>query len=504
MKALLEQIARSQQPLGTTLVVGAGAGSDLPDLRTLPGERLVLAEAHARQAEELARRIVPARGEEVWPLAIVATPARQATLHILNNPHFNSLKPPTELGRHYPNLRVTGQIDVAARTLAESIDSLVLDDGRPHLLILDAPGQAGDLLSATASQALQSFTWIILRCSVAPLYADDKQAQGLLEQLAEVGFDAGEDDPQSLYPQASFLLTRNQPRVEKLRLEARLAQASIECETQALLARQREQDIERLTQGRDQATTLVQKYKAQLDATLKDAATGNGKQAEDLDKQARLAEQYKSELDKANQTASEQHKLATDRHSQVQELTKERDEQSKLAAQQKAELDKANQTASEQLKLATDRHSQIQELNQERDEQSKLAAQQKAELDKANQTASEQHKLATDRHAKIQQMSEELVEAHQTSSLSVRLQALREADLKDLQGRYQDLMEKNENQHHLLVRLSERLTVAADYFHQLTQTENANPSLDERTGRPAKVIKPSPSRKSSRNRPTAQ
>ena len=55
---------------GTTLVIGAGHGSTLALLRRLGGERLVLVEPVARQADALAQRIDPGRGEEVWPLAV--------------------------------------------------------------------------------------------------------------------------------------------------------------------------------------------------------------------------------------------------------------------------------------------------------------------------------------------------------------------------------------------------------------------------------------------------
>src|SRR3546814_13863244 len=98
---------------GTILVVGAGTGAEIPLWRELASPHLVLVEAHPRQAEELARRISPAHHEEVWPLAIVATPAAHATLQILNNPLYSSLKPPPELTRYYPNLRVLGPAELA-------------------------------------------------------------------------------------------------------------------------------------------------------------------------------------------------------------------------------------------------------------------------------------------------------------------------------------------------------------------------------------------------------
>ena len=55
----------------------------------------------------------------------------------------------------------------------------------------------------------------------------------------------------------------------------------------------------------------------------------------------------------------------------------------------------------------------------------------------------------------------------QTAALSIKLQALREADLRDLQARYQETLLSQNSQHQLLVKLSERLNKASSYFHRL-------------------------------------
>ena len=68
---------------------------------------------------------------------------------------------------------------------------------------------------------------------------------------------------------------------------------------------------------------------------------------------------------------------------------------------------------------------------------------------------------------------EELEEARQTARLSVKLQMLKEGDLKDLQKRYQLVLITQENQHELLNKLSERLSLAAGYFHQISQEQQS-------------------------------
>lgn len=490
MRTLIQQLVeQSPGENATILMVGAGNGAELPLLRQLGGSRLVLVEAHSGQAEVLARRIDPARGEEVWPRAITGAAVEQATLHVVNNPGFSSLKSPMGLVEHFPNLREIRQSSVPARSLAESIETLVLDAAANHLLVLDAPGQAFDLLSATPPRALQSFARMIVRCGVEPLYADDKGMEEVLEVLRNIGFDAGSEDPEAIYPQTAVMLARNDTRVEKLRLETLVAQVSAECETQTLLANQRGQEIERLARGRDHATALAQKYKTELDAAIADTARID-KLTRIGDEQAKLTAQHKAELDKVAQAATEQQKLVADRDAQIQKLTQERDAQARRAAQDKAELDKVVQAAAQEQKLANDRHALIQKLTRERDDVAANLAEAQPEHDALK--------------AGIAALNQELAEARRTSSLSLRLQTLREADLKDLQIRYQALTEKNEDQHRLLVKLSERLTVAADYFHQLTRTQQAIPAPGERIGGPVKAIKPQVPRRSPRKRTKAQ
>jgi hypothetical protein len=48
---------------------------------------------------------------------------------------------------------------------------------------------------------------------------------------------------------------------------------------------------------------------------------------------------------------------------------------------------------------------------------------------------------------------------------------LREADLKDLQGRYQGVLVQQKSQQELLTKLAQRLTVANQYFHELSNAQ---------------------------------
>ncbi len=634
MKLMIQRLAHEMQGApGTVFVVGAGSGAELPLWRELASPHLVLAEAHPRQVEELLRRTDPARNEEVWAQAIVATPATHATLQTLNNPLYSSLQPPNELTRHYPNLRVTGQVNVAARPLGESIESLMLDAASAHLLVIDAPGQAWDLLSATPVRLLQQFACIVVHCGIAPLYAGDRGRSDITDLLEKAGFDVGLDDPDAIYPQATVLLKRNDIRVKISRLEAQLRKREDQYAAQVKRGVERDARLEQLTREYDEQAALVSGHKAALDQANQNAAEQQKLAADrqtqlqkltiEYDRQEKLAAQYKAELDEvrkalaeqqesvadqqeriqtltaerdaqtrlaaqhmaaldqAKRHAAEQQKLAADRQTQLQKLTIEYDRQEKLAAQYKAELDEAGKALAEQQKSVADQQERVQTLTAERDAQTRLAAQHMAELDKAtkafteqqklvanqaeklsgerdaqarlatqykaerdqaNKALAEQQKSVVDQQERIQTLTaerdaqaelatehkaergkvtqsfteyqmqttgiqkqlearvselenklqtslesgsalhDELSAAKQTVTLSIKSQALREADLKDLQDRYRVLLGSYQNQHELLTRLSNKLNAASSYFHLLSSEDISRESIGKIEG----------------------
>src|SRR3546814_1158554 len=79
------------------------------------------------------------------------------------------------------------------------------------------------------------------------------------------GFDPGNEDPEAIFPQAAILLTRNDARADKLRLEALLEEVKVDLEKQSGLAEQHAQEIERLTHDRDRAVALARQHEAELE-----------------------------------------------------------------------------------------------------------------------------------------------------------------------------------------------------------------------------------------------
>jgi len=108
---------------------------------------------------------------------------------------------------------------------------------------------------------------------------------------------------------------------------------------------------------------------------------------------------------------------------------------------------------------ATEQQRQIDAVTRERDEQASLAKTQLAQIEKWN--------------ASETLLRDELREAKQSASLAIRLQTMREADLEDLQIRYQASMSIQDRQHNMLVKLGEQLSAASSYFQQFMVKRDA-------------------------------
>lgn len=95
--------------------------------------------------------------------------------------------------------------------------------------------------------------------------------------------------------------------------------------------------------------------------------------------------------------------------------------------------------------------------------------------DQAAQRAQALEQQAGAAAAELQKLRTELAAATRAAALGTKLQMLREADLRDLQQRYEASQEVQARQHDMLMKLGERLSLASNYFHQLS----ASPGRDE-------------------------
>jgi FkbM family methyltransferase len=72
----------------------------------------------------------------------------------------------------------------------------------------------------------------------------------------------------------------------------------------------------------------------------------------------------------------------------------------------------------------------------------------------------------------LRQLEGDLEKARDDLAIALRMQALRDADLKDLQARYAETREVRDRQHELLAQLGQRLKAASDYLNALKSSED--------------------------------
>jgi cyanophycinase-like exopeptidase len=396
MNKLLRHIhEHSLDSLHSGLIVGAGNGSQLSDWRQLGCRHLLLAEAHPDQAEELGRRLRHEHGELLLALAVTADEQPMAMLQPLNNLAYSSLNTAIDLFAHYPNLRSGEAMQVPARSLGQLLAEQELDEQQPHLLLIAAPGQAMELLQGTPATVLQAFTWLLIECSSEPLYQGDADASEISTWLQGLGYDLVSDDPDAIYPQSQLLFKRNPSVVERLRLSSEIAELRSQ---QVHAAQSSQQQIAALQQQLQQCeailaehTRLANERQTQIDTLTKEHteltathdALGKDKIALGVarDEQTKLASERQAQIDTLGKEKAD---LASARDALAKEkteLTKARDEQAKLASERQAKIDALGK---EKADLASARDAlakEKSELTKARDEHAKLASERKAQID---------------------------------------------------------------------------------------------------------------------------
>ena len=416
MNPLLQHLhSHSQTPLHTAIVIGAGNGRALPEWRQLDAEHLLLVEAHPQLAEELNRRLQPERNEQLLNLAITAAPCNEARLLSFNNPAYSSLNAPAALQEHYPNLRPLETLAVPARSIGQLLDEPELDAEATHLLQIEAPGQALELLQAIPTETLQAFTWLIVGCASEPLYENDASAETITSWLQEIGFDCLQEDPDAIYPQSRLLLQRNPASVQRQRLHAEIATL-------------RQQLLQQQNNSQQQFAALEQEKAALIAA--RDALTQD-KQAltQARDEQAGLAAERQAQLDALSQEKAD---LTATRDALVQDkqaLAQARDEQAKLAAERQAQLDALSKEKAALIATRDALTQDKQALTQARDEQARLAAERQTQLDKLKAECDQAQKTASERQKTLEQAQQRIKTLENEASENLQRQQLLQEEL---------------------------------------------------------------------------
>jgi len=464
MRELLAQIAaESDRAAGTTLVVGAGTGTELPMLRRVGNRRLILAEAHPEIATELSARIRRADGEEVWGLAIAPESAPGAELRVLSNLRYCSLREPERLLEQGPNLRKQRSIEVESRSLAQAIELAVTDQDRNHLLILDAPGLNVELLQRTDAALIQRFAWVLVHASaMSDLYRGEAAHQVATERLQALGFVRVGEDPDALYPEVVSLYRRDDHRIELLqqtslaeRLRGELAEAR---EQAAEIGQQHQRRVSALEADQKQLQAERDTLSQKLAALSQEREHARAEQEARSAEVAQLQALHHSERERADGL---QEQLETQRQA-LETLHSDRDR----LHQQVQSLGQERETLSQQLQAASEvrdaldaaKRLQTQEAEAQRERADRL----ERELESLSQA---QQALAAERDKLARSYDEQLAEGR---AKEARLEALG-AEMASLVRDKEALTQARDEQRNRLAELAdevERLRAECDRIEQ--------------------------------------
>jgi|GEM_PF-1501728 len=478
LRGLLDPAVNPQGTLhgATILVVGGGAGADLPHWRALRGARLVVWEPQPNFADALRRNLNTHEGESVV-IAAVAPVAGEITLRVLNNPRESGIQPPTRLLDYQPRLSWVCDLTVPAQTLTQAVEPLQLAHDMPHLLVLDAPGQAGAILQS-GTAALQNFTWLALRVGSQALYEEDVHGDEVCDLLQHAGFDLVADDLDVLPPHREMLWRRNSLKLEVLQWQrqhdaavAELAEVRaelllkntevVQLSTQATALLQENQQCQSELQittsahqvsedARQAAVDLAAAREGKLNSAQAALAVHQAEltqQAAELARWRALTEQQQHQIDAMVQAQAAAEHSAAERLAQIDalgedkaQLTAARDEQIALAAEQHVQIEQLTTAKAAAEHSAAERAQHIEALLQAQAAAEQTVAERQVQIDslsrdKAQLTRArdEQTKLATDRQAQVESLTKaraaaEQIAAERAKQIDVLQQAKAAAD----------------------------------------------------------------------------
>ncbi len=507
---------------GTLIRIGAGLSLDIQQRLKRPGApaRVVLVEPHPATAKALGARFATLPEVSVLPVAVGGADALgDAALHVLSDPAHSSLHRPLPLlGALLPGLRPAGSTTVEVISAAELFDRLgTLPE--PIHVELDAPGSEAVILAGLQHAGiLDRIASVDLRCGSEPLYEGAVPASALATWLTEAGFqrlESNADDPD--WPE--------------MRVAADLPQRATQARNNVLVTE----------------VAASETHVAELEAALRDRDTRLAEveaQLADARKAAAVQSQRLAELEKARTSQSQDQDSRTAALAEARALAKA---QTDLANQRSASLAKveaglaaANEAltekskalvaAQEATKAAVAAQAQaLQTAEAKAAESAAAAAVQAARLAEAERALADQRRLtealqgdlaaaraatakaegeARAAEARLARMQDTLSalqdqngalddavqraafdsqSARQDLGLSLRLQSRLQTDLRDLQGRFEEVMAVRREQDDLLRQLTPRLREAAQQLQALALVDR---DAAERGGDPSANVAP--------------
>lgn len=461
MKPVLGALASKAGSWDAVVWAGIGHGADLEAVRSLGGRQCYI-EPHPALRRRIEARLGTDPGASVDARPLWSTQGKHV-FHLANDAVSSTLLPPAKAWVGRPNLRAIGNVEVETRSLAALLDDMSLQQDASALLILDIGGGEEELLAASGERVLRRISHILIPARCEPAVAH-LQAHGYDNEANEAGW---------------YLLARPAPvprdfakEVEQLMAEQAARSEELGALTEGLERANRE--IEAL--GKSHAELAADRDKAleSLSAALRERDDALAGRSEALrEREDALAERSAALLER-DDALGQRSAALSERDDALSQRSAALSEREELAASIASLQERA--TGLEGARAAAD--SRTTALQQKLTDFSQEAAGTIAALTKERDTAIgslvEKTALAErlqaahgELQARAERLETELLEARKSLALSIKLQAQRDADLADLQERYRESQEVQENQRNLLERLGERLGEASRYFHQL-------------------------------------
>lgn len=391
--------------LGAVLHIGAGSGAGVPDYLAAGAREMVLVEPEAAFQPALAALSREHAGLQVKQGAAVAHLVEGGDTGMLQRFSFlelNSLKPAqADLLALFPGVYPLEAASVVLLDIVDLAQGMDLDQSGCHLLVLQAPGQALDLLQALQQAGLlEKFSQLRIQEGRQPLYEGAAPIGEIGEFLAQVGFGTGAVLG-GVDPERPVLQVAADPDL-----------------TQKVSLRKHQGALAELKQ-----------VNKDLTARLEQAQAGEAGRATELE-QARAALSDQLAAEKA-MIQKHQAEVAVLKAAQAEALKAE------VAAERKKHQD---EVAALKAELAALKAAQAEALKAE------VAAERKKQQEALNKA-----------QQRIETLSETNTTVQQNMNVALRVQLLRENDLKDLQQRYAQLLQQKEAQSDLLQRVSSSL-----------------------------------------------
>jgi hypothetical protein len=441
---LLNILHPQNTQLNTVLHIGAGRCSEWDKYIASNAQKIILVEPYVEYCKKLAKKTKSHANTTIIEAALSTND--KATLHVCNNPRFNSLNKLKANQNVIPNLEQTQELNVVSITINQIFNNYLninpetenKSNIKPlnNLLVVDALGISNEVFSSIIAEQLAFFSYIIINIAPSELYENSVGINACISTMENIGF---------------YFITHS----------------NINNEITEIVFKQNvlQTQLAKLTQQKDEHKHWHLEHK-KWNQTLKDE---NSKLITTIDNLKQTVEKSQHEANQLTTKLNEQ-KI------QIEVLKNECEEKDKklISANNKnSEIETILNTLSTELEQKI---AQLELITNENLKQKQLIESQKTDISVLSQQKEEQthwhhqnKKWAETLVKEVETLKTDLKENMRTIELSQKLQLKSQLDLDNLRLAYKDKLDSERELIELVKELKNKLEMAAEYYNQLEQ-----------------------------------